>query len=151
MPIASRRRFLQQAAAATSLAAAGPVALAAAPLGGGTAISTHRMKLGSFEVTTILDGFIDLPPAVLQGDADTIKRSLAAGGVPFAPMRTSVNCFLVNTGSKLVMIDCGGAKMLGPNAGRMPQALAQLGIAPGAVDAVYVTHMHGAHLHGAVP
>ncbi len=150
MPIASRRRFLQQAAAATSLAAAGPVALAAAPLGGGTAISTHRMKLGSFEVTTILDGFIDLPPAVLQGDADTIKRSLAAGGVPFAPMRTSVNCFLVNTGSKLVMIDCGGAKMLGPNAGRMPQALAQLGIDPGAVDEVYITHMHGDHLHGAV-
>ena len=150
MRIASRRRFLQQAAAVTSLAAAGPAALAAAPLGGGTAISTHRMKLGSFEVTTILDGFIDLPTGVLQGDADTIKRSLAAGGVPFAPMRTSVNCFLVNTGAKLVMIDCGGAKMLGPNAGRMPQALAQLGIDAGAVDEVYITHMHGDHLHGAV-
>lgn len=65
-------------------------------------------------------------------------------------MRTAVNCFLVNTGAKRIMVDCGGAKMLGPNAGRMPLALAQLGIDPGQVDEVYVTHMHGDHLHGAV-
>jgi len=108
------------------------------------------MKLGSFEVTTVLDGFIELPPAVLQGDADTIRRTMEAGGLAMAPIRTAVNCFLVNTASKLVMVDCGGAKMLGPTAGRMPAALAQLGIDPGAVDEVYVTHMHGDHLHGAV-
>jgi glyoxylase-like metal-dependent hydrolase (beta-lactamase superfamily II) len=49
-----------------------------------------------------------------------------------------------------VMIDCGGAKMLGPTAGRMPQGLAAAGIDPAAVDEVYITHMHGDHLHGAV-
>jgi glyoxylase-like metal-dependent hydrolase (beta-lactamase superfamily II) len=113
-------------------------------------ISTHRMKLGSFEVTTVMDGFIELPPAILQGDADTIKRAMEAGGLAAAPIRTAVNCFLVNTGSKLVMIDAGGAKMLGPTAGRMPAALAQMGIDPGQVDEVYVTHMHGDHLHGTV-
>jgi len=108
------------------------------------------MALGSFEVTTVLDGFIELPTAVLQGDAELIKRTMQAGGLAMAPIRTAVNCFLVNTGAKLVMIDCGGARMLGPTAGRMPQALAQLGIDAGQVDEVYVTHMHGDHLHGAV-
>ena len=97
-------------------------------MGGGTAVSTHRMKLGSFEVTTLLDGFLDIPPAVLQGDADLIRRHLEAAGLWGSPLRTSGNTFLVNTGDKLVMIDCGGAKMLGPSAGRMPQGLAQLGI-----------------------
>ena len=145
----ARRSFLQQATSAAALATV-PAAFAAAPMSAGTAVSAHRMKLGAFEVTTILDGFIDLPPTVLQGDADVIKRSLEAAGLAFAPMRTSVNCFLVNTGAKLVMIDCGGAKMLGPNAGRMPQALAQLGIDAAQVDEVYITHMHGDHLHGAV-
>lgn len=144
-----RRRFLQHTLAAAGAVALTPV-LAKAPMGGGTALSAHRMKLGSFEVTTILDGFIDLPPAVLLGDQDLVKRHLEAAGLWGSPIRTAVNTFLVNTGDKLVMIDCGGAKMLGPTAGRMPAALAQLGIDPGAVDEVYITHMHGDHLHGAV-
>jgi glyoxylase-like metal-dependent hydrolase (beta-lactamase superfamily II) len=142
----TRRAFLAQSA---TLAAA-PVALAKAPLSNGTAVSVHRMKLGSFEVTTLLDGFIDINPAVLMGDQDLIKRHLEAAGLWGSPIRTAVNTFMVNTGEKLVMIDCGGAKMLGPNAGRVPQALAQLGIEPGQVDEVYITHMHGDHLHGAV-
>ncbi len=144
-----RRDFLRQAAV-SGLALAAGAASAKAPLGGGTALSAHRMKLGSFEVTTILDGFIDLPPAVLLGDQDLVKRHLEAAGLWGSPIRTSVNTFLVNTGDKLVMIDCGGAKMLGPNAGRMPAALAQVGIDPAQVDEVYITHMHGDHLHGAV-
>lgn len=145
----SRRHFLRHALVATTALTAGPL-LAKAPMGGGTALSVHRMKLGNFEVTTILDGFIDLPPAVLLGDQDLVKRHLEAAGLWGSPIRTAVNTFLVNTGDKLVMIDCGGAKMLGPTAGRMPAALAQLGIDPGQIDEVYITHMHGDHLHGAV-
>ena len=148
-PRPSRRQFVRQSALAGLALAAGTLQ-AKAPMGGGTALSVHRMKLGSFEVTTILDGFIDLPPAVLLGDQDLVKRHLEAVGLWGSPIRTAVNTFLVNTGEKLVMIDCGGAKMLGPNAGRMPAALAQLGVDPGSVDEVYITHMHGDHLHGAV-
>lgn len=144
-----RRLFLRSGLAAAAALAAGPV-FAKAPLGGGTAVSAHRMKLGDFEVTTLLDGFIDLPPAVLLGDQELVKRHLEAAGLWGSPIRTAVNSFLVNTGDKLVMIDCGGARMLGPTAGRMPQALQQLGIDPGQVDEVYITHMHGDHLHGAV-
>jgi glyoxylase-like metal-dependent hydrolase (beta-lactamase superfamily II) len=144
-----RRLFLRSGLAAAAALVAGP-AFAKAPMGAGTAVSAHRMKLGDFEVTTLLDGFIDLPPAVLLGDQDLVKRHLEAAGLWGSPIRTAVNSFLVNTGDKLVMIDCGGARMLGPTAGRMPQALAQLGIDPGQVDEVYITHMHGDHLHGAV-
>lgn len=144
------RRHVVATLAATVGATSAPSLFAAAPLAGGMALGVHRMKLGAFEVSTVLDGYIELPPAVLQGDADVIKRAMEAGGLAAAPIRTAVNCFLVNTGTKLVMVDCGGAKMLGPTAGRMPAALAQLGITPEQVDEVYVTHMHGDHLHGAV-
>ena len=146
---ASRRHFLAHAAAAAGALSAPPL-FAKAPLAGGTAVSVHRMKLGSFEVTTLLDGFLDINPAVLIGDQDLIKRHLEAAGLFGSPIRTAVNTFLVNTGDKLVLIDCGGAKMLGPNAGRLPQALAQVGLEPGQIDEVYITHMHGDHLHGAV-
>ena len=136
-----RRQLLGQRLAATGtlkapplFAATGtliaPPLFAAAPMSTGTDVSARRMKLGACEVTTILDGFIELPPTALQGDPELIKRAMEAGGLGVAPIRTAVNCFLVNTGPKLVMIDCGGAKMLGPNAGRMPQAMVQLGIDP---------------------
>ena len=142
----NRRHFIVQIGAI----AASSSALAKAPMAGGTGISTHRMKLGEFEVTSILDGFIDINPTVLLGDPDVIKRQLEAAKLWGSPIRTAVNAFLVNTGEKLVLIDCGGAKMLGPTAGRLPQALTQLGLDPGMVDEVYITHAHGDHLHGAV-
>ena len=68
-----RRLFLRSGLAAAAALAAGPV-LAKAPLGGGTAVSAHRMKLGDFEVTTLLHGFVVLPPSVLLGDADLINK-----------------------------------------------------------------------------
>lgn len=144
----SRRQALH-ALVATAAAGLAPLARAAAPMAGSNVVGVHRMKLGAFEVTTLLDGYIELPQAVLQGNAEVIQRAMEAGRV-IAPIRTAVNCFLVNTGAKLVMVDCGGAKMLGPTAGRMPQALAAAGLEPAQVDEVYITHMHGDHLHGAV-
>ncbi len=148
MPL-SRRRFLSTAVAATASIAALP-ALGRAPLAGSQIVSVHRMKLGEFEVTTLLDGFIEVPPAVLLGDQELIKQLLANAGVGLGAVRLPVNTFLVNTGAKLVLIDAGGARMLGPTAGRLPQALAQAGIEPGQIDEVYITHMHGDHLHGTV-
>lgn len=148
--IPDRRRFLAQAAAASFTSALAGTALAKAPLAGSMPVSVHRMKLGAFEVTTLLDGFIDLNPAVLIGDPALVQQHLEAAGLWGSPIRTAVNTFLVNTGDKLVLVDCGGARMLGPTAGRLPQAMAAAGIAPEQVDEVYITHMHGDHLHGAV-
>lgn len=145
----SRRRFLSVPLLGCLALATRSVA-AKAPLAGGSLVGVHRLKLGEFEVTTLLDGFIDLPATVLQGDQALVRQHLEAAGLWGSPIRTAVNAFLVNTGERLVLIDCGGAQMLGPTAGRLPRALAQIGVDPGQVDEVYVTHMHGDHLHGAV-
>jgi len=149
----SRRRMVFGAAAGTSLALLPgliPSAFGRAPLAGSQTISIHRMNVGDFEVTAMLDGYLDVPPAVLQADQELVKALLTAGGWPPSPMRLPVNTFLVNTGEKLVLLDAGGAKMLGPTAGRLPQCLAAAGVEPGQIDEVYITHMHGDHLHGTV-
>lgn len=149
----TRRNALTALSAAASLSTLtiSTLARAAAPMIGGQQVSVHRMKLGTFEVTTLLDGYIDVPTGVLQGDAEHIRENLATVGQKMdAPIRLPVNAFLVNTGSKLVLIDAGGAKLLGPTAGRLGQCLAAVGYTPEQIDEVYITHMHGDHLHGTV-
>jgi glyoxylase-like metal-dependent hydrolase (beta-lactamase superfamily II) len=144
-----RRDWLQLGGAAL-VASAVPQAFARAPMAGSQVISVHRMKLGEFEVTTILDGFIDADPKLLSAPQEAVKNMLEAAKLPYGPVRLPVNTFLVNTGDKLVLIDTGGAKLIGPNAGRLTQGLAAAGIEPGQIDEVLITHMHGDHLHGAV-
>ncbi len=147
-----RRHILKAASAAAGLAAMGNSlpTHAKAPMAGNQVISVHRMKLGDFEVTSILDGYIELDPRLLNAPPERVQRLMEAANLPYGPIRTPVNTFLVNTGEKLVLLDTGGAKFLGPTAGRLVQGLAAAGIEPAQVDEIYITHMHGDHLHGAV-
>ncbi len=147
-----RRHLLTATSAAVGLSLAGLAApvWAKAPMAGNQVISVHRMKLGNFEVTTILDGFIELDPKLLNAPQDMVQRLFEAANLPYGPIRTPVNTFLVNTGDKLVLLDTGGAKFLGPTAGRLVQGLAAAGVEPAQIDEIYITHMHGDHLHGAV-
>ena len=147
-----RRHILNAASAAAGLAALGHnlPASAKAPIAGNQVISVHRLKLGNFEVTTILDGYIELDPRLLNAPQDRVQQLMEAANLPYGPIRTPVNTFLVNTGDKLVLLDTGGAKFLGPTAGRLVQGLAAAGVEPAQIDEIYITHMHGDHLHGAV-
>lgn len=147
-----RRHILKAASAAAGLAAVSNSlpAFAKAPMAGTQVISVHRLKLGNFEVTTILDGFIELDPRLLNAPQEKVKSLMEAANLPYGPIRTPVNTFLVNTGDKLVLLDTGGAKFLGPTAGRLLQGLSAAGVEPAQIDEIYITHMHGDHLHGAV-
>jgi glyoxylase-like metal-dependent hydrolase (beta-lactamase superfamily II) len=144
-----RRDFLQ-AASALAVTATIPQAMAKAPMANSQVISVHRMKLGAFEVTTVLDGFIEADPRLLNAPPELVKNLLEAAQLPYGPVRIPVNTFLVNTGEKLVLLDTGGAKLIGPNAGRLVQGLAAAGVTPADIDEVYITHAHGDHLHGSV-
>lgn len=145
-----QRRDILKATGASLLATQLPAAIAKAPMANSQMVSVHRMKLGAFEITTILDGFIDVDPKLLNAPPEQVRYLLEAAQLPFGPLRTPVNTFLVNTGEKLILLDTGGARLIGPNAGRLPQGLAAAGVDPAQIDEVYITHMHGDHLHGAV-
>lgn len=148
----NRRHVLKATLAGTVLlaSAAALPTLAKGPMAGGQMVSVHRLKLGNFEVTTILDGFLEIDPKLLNAEVGIVQSLMKAAGLPYAPIRTPVNAFLVNTGDKLVLLDTGGAKFLGPNAGRLAQGLAAAGVTPSQIDEIYITHSHGDHLHGAV-
>jgi len=134
---------------ALALGLSATTALAAGPQLKGQAPGWYRMQLGDFEVTALSDGSINLPVDKLlnQPPAKTLKTLHDAH--LDVPLETSVNAFLVNTGSKIVLVDTGTAGLFGPTAGRLLDNLKASGYTPEQVDEIVITHMHGDHIGGA--
>lgn len=109
----------------------------------------YRMMLGQFEITALYDGETDLDTSLLHhASADEIKTLLARMFIAGPKLPTSVNAYLINTGSQLVLVDAGAAKVFGPSLGGVPSNLKAAGYDPTQIDAVLITHMHGDHIGG---
>jgi glyoxylase-like metal-dependent hydrolase (beta-lactamase superfamily II) len=127
----------------TGLAQAGP------PPVKGQAPGWYRMMLGSFEITALSDGTVKLPvDKILSNTTPARVNQMLARQYLQAPLETSVNGYLVNTGSKLVLIDTGAATLFGPTLGKLLANLKASGYTPEQVDEVYITHMHADHVGG---
>lgn len=107
----------------------------------------YRVSVGAFEVTALSDGWLNLEPTkLLQGrSGERITQDLTAAHIT-EPVATSMNAFLVNTGTKLVLIDTGGAGNMGTDGGKLMQSLRNAGYTPAQIDEIYITHMHGDHV-----
>ena len=124
-------------------------AYAAAPMAKTQAPGFYRMMLGDFEVTAISDGTVKLPVKDLLTNTTPAKVDAALKRAAIAyPVETSVNAYLVNTGSKLVLIDTGAAGLFGPTLGNLLTNLKASGYQPEQIDEIYITHMHADHVGG---
>ena len=143
------RQALCLAFAAVCAAFTAGSTFAAAPQVKTQAPGYYRVMLGDFEVTALSDGTVPLPMDKLltntrPGQVDkALKRDFLK-----VPLDTSVNGYLVNTGSKLVLIDTGAANLFGPTLGNLIANLKAAGYQPEQVDEIYVTHMHADHVGG---
>ena len=121
---------------------------AQAPLAGAQAPGFYRLMLGKFEVTVLNDGTVDLPmDQLLQQDPAKTTAAMHAHHLT-VPTETSVNAYLINTGSKLILIDAGAGTLFGPTLGKMVTNLQASGYKPEQVDEIYISHMHPDHVGG---
>lgn len=137
------------AALTAGMTVASAPALADAPMAKSAAPGYYRVMLGDFEVTALSDGVVALPVDKLLTNTQPEKTIKALQKHHLStPTATSVNGYLINTGSKLVLIDTGAATLFGPTLGRLANSLKAAGYTPEQVDEVYITHMHGDHVGG---
>lgn len=111
----------------------------------------YRMALGQMEVTALFDGQVALNPAILKGAPEKdIQNLLKKMFVPVSAegVQTAVNAFLVNTGSKLILVDAGAADCFGPTLGAVSDNIRSAGYDAKDVDTVLLTHLHGDHACG---
>jgi glyoxylase-like metal-dependent hydrolase (beta-lactamase superfamily II) len=145
----SRRSFLTSSAFAAA-AFAMPVD-AKAPFAGTQGPGVYRLKLGDFQLTALFDGVWYLPiddKFVRNAGAAEVNQALAAAFLPPNVLPISFTALLVNTGSKLVLIDTGTAGQVADTAGSMLENLRTAGIDPRAVDTILISHFHPDHIDG---
>jgi glyoxylase-like metal-dependent hydrolase (beta-lactamase superfamily II) len=107
-----------------------------------------RLILGDFEVTALSDGVASLDVVkLLDAPAAETEAALRAASL-HNPVDTSVNTYLVKTGSKLILIDAGGGAVFGPALGKLRSNLQAAGYKPDQIDDIVLTHMHRDHVGG---
>ena len=140
------RRHMLMGAAALPLATAARPALAAADMMGVGTTRFNRMKLGGFEVTTLLAGTrtVEGPQNIfgMNASAEDFAAASAAANIPTDAAQFFFTPTVVNTGTELVLFDTG------LNPASITGALQAAGYSPDQIDVVVVTHMHGDHIGG---
>jgi glyoxylase-like metal-dependent hydrolase (beta-lactamase superfamily II) len=150
-----RSALLGTAAAALAPAIASMSAHAAAPPSGKQVAAFYRYKVGDIEITVISDGVnkFKLPDDMVANvPKDQVQAALAAAHVEQGMFYNPYNPVVVNTGSKLILIDTGtGEASNAQSKGAIGQFLtnaAAAGFKPEDFDAVVISHYHGDHVNG---
>jgi glyoxylase-like metal-dependent hydrolase (beta-lactamase superfamily II) len=102
--------------------------------GADTGIFSYR--LGRFDVYTLVENRGPGRDSILIGvNADAVKRYLGAS------FRSETNTFLIRTPDRNILVDTGFGTTLF-------ESMKTLGVNPGEIDTVLLTHLHGDHIGG---
>lgn len=145
-PLITRRSALAGAAALPLATAIPGGARASAPLMDAATAPFQRVKLGGFDVTTLLAGTRSVgEPQKTFGmnvDKETFDSVSADANIPTDATQFFFTPTVVNTGAELILFDTG------LSGAATTAALASAGYTPDQVDIVVLTHMHGDHIGG---
>jgi glyoxylase-like metal-dependent hydrolase (beta-lactamase superfamily II) len=107
----------------------------------------YRGMLGAFEVTALSDGNASRHMDQILSKPDIAIVEYAADH-EVQPVNLSINAYLINTGSRLVLIDTGAGELLGPGSGLLISNLNAAGYQPDQIDTILLTHIHADHSGG---
>ena len=112
----------------------------------------YRFMLGEFEVTTLLDGYVQgegpHPTFGMNQPVEAVQELARLNFLPANQMENSYAPVLVNTGRDVVLFDTGNAPGRRPTSGNLVQSMQAAGYRPEQVTVVVITHMHGDHIGG---
>jgi glyoxylase-like metal-dependent hydrolase (beta-lactamase superfamily II) len=111
-----------------------------------------RYRLGAFEITALSDGSVpqDLHE-LLKGTSAGEIDALLAHAHRANPVEASINAYLIDTGSRLMLVDVGAGDFFGPGyGGKLVARLKSVGVDPAGISDILLTHVHTDHSGGLV-
>ena len=111
-------------------------------------MTSRDLTIGETRVELLSDGIFETGRDVIvhRGGEAERQRVLDAWGE--APLRLDVNVGLLRGPRGTELVDAGTGSAWGAGLGHARAALAERGVAPEAVDRVFLTHFHGDHALG---
>lgn len=109
----------------------------------------YRFQVGEVQVSALSDGTLPLNlHPLLRGISTGQIDALLQKGFVRNPVETSINAYVIDTASHLVLVDTGAGELFGNVAGKLPQSLAAAGYRPEQISDILITHIHTDHSGG---
>jgi glyoxylase-like metal-dependent hydrolase (beta-lactamase superfamily II) len=112
----------------------------------------NRFKLGTYEITAFSDGTVpqDLH-VLLKGTTEAEINQLLKNVHLANPVEASINVFLIDTGTKLILVDSGAGSFFGKGyGGKLLERLSSAGYLASQITDILITHIHTDHSGGLV-
>ena len=110
----------------------------------------HHKRIGDVVVTAINDGMFEGAFSMLANFPASEAEALHQAAFRAIPPRLAINCYLIQTNNRLILVDAGFGGAIGDLAGHLADDLRAMGVAPGDIDTVLCTHLHPDHVGGLV-
>lgn len=112
--------------------------------------AAYRFTVGDVRVTALSDGTVPIDlHQLLRGIEPAQIDRLLTESFERNPVEASINAYLLELGDRRVLVDVGAGELFGPgNGGRLPEALAAIGVRPEQITDILITHVHSDHSGG---
>lgn len=128
----------------------GTAKAAASQVSTGQVPGIYRTKVGKTEVASIFDGGMQMgEKIIINPNSSEVNRLKNKAFIQDEGIPGYLNTFVINTGSKLILVDTG-ASDYAPTTGRLIENLAAAGYKPDDVDQIFLTHAHPDHVKGLI-
>ena len=107
----------------------------------------YRLQVGDFKVTVLSDGAASRDVSKIMSKPVEVRAAFFAAHIKL-PVDLSINCFLIDTGGKRILIDTGAGELFSKAAGSLIGNMRAAGYRPEDIDAILLTHIHADHSGG---
>ena len=108
-----------------------------------------EIAVGSLKVVALRDGELFLPSGALLNLSEKDLK-IISNDESSQLAYSNVNAYLVQSKDQNLLIDSGCRDLFGPTCGFVQEALKEVGLVPGDITDIFLTHLHPDHIAGTI-
>lgn len=110
--------------------------------------NNYSLRVGTLVITALCDGYLDLDLNTFIIPQEGASQFALEEYSKNSSIKIPINVYLINTGSKLVLIDAGLAGLYETPTGLLVDSLRRAGYGLEHIDMILITHLHPDHVGG---